>query len=92
MFDPLWTQRLNTFRRILAENLGVRDFRGIASWGVACFAAYWLWVRPSWKEKAEIQVKINRLTGKDAVLLFRLPVNWRVSKRLRDGIRDGSGI
>ena len=57
MFDPLWRQRLKTLHRVIVENLGVRNFRDLASWSVAFAAAYWLWVRPAKKEKAEYRVK-----------------------------------
>ena len=56
--DPLWRQRLNRYRRIFVENLGVRDLRDLASWGAAFFVAYWLWVRPARKEHQQNQVPL----------------------------------
>lgn len=56
MFHHRWFQRWNTVRRVLVENLGFRRWTDVASWGVAFSVAYWLWIRPGQKEKAEIEV------------------------------------
>lgn len=55
MFDRLWTQRLNKVRRVIVENLGIRRISDLAAWSVAGGIAYWLWVRPTLKERAENQ-------------------------------------